>query len=162
MSIEKQIRTTLDNNPNMTLGQVLYVRYFTAILVDLVVLGLLDEYWSKVEITSFAVALMAAVLLQVLLQLSMLVEERSAQYFKKKGGTRAKVMRILSAWAILFVSKLIILWAIDVFFGNSFFFHGWFHGIVPFLVMVFAMIFAEMLVRNIFISLGHPQETEEE
>jgi len=37
-------------------NQVLFVRYFTAVLVDLVVLGLLNEYWNR-ELTSTPSAL---------------------------------------------------------------------------------------------------------
>jgi len=47
--------------------QQLFIRYFTAILIDLTVLNLFDEYWEYVEIDSFTISLLAALLLQVLL-----------------------------------------------------------------------------------------------
>jgi hypothetical protein len=135
-------------------NQVLFVRYFNAVLVDLVVLGLLNEYWNRVDIDSFSVALLAAVILQVLLKVSLALEHKVGMYFKKKSGLTAKVMRIVSAWGILFVSKLIILWAIDVAFGNSFIFHGKFHGVFPFLILIVVIIMAEKLVQKIFFALG--------
>ena len=150
-----RVLTTLPN-----LKQVLFVRYFTAILVDLIVLGLLNEYWDKIELNSFTVALLAAVLLQVLLQVSMRIEHIASGYFKKKPGTSAKVMRWVAAWVILFTSKLIILWAIDVSFGDNFVFHGIYHGVIPFLVLVIAMILAEFLLRWLYHFLGRT-ETEE-
>ena len=139
-------------------NQVLFVRYFNAVLVDLVVLGLLNEYWSRVDIDSFTVALLAAVILQVLLKVSLALEHKVGMYFKKKSGLTAKVMRIVSAWGILFISKLIILWAIDVAFGNSFIFHGKFHGVLPFLVLIIVIIIAERLLQKIFLALGPVEE----
>ena len=50
-------------------GQRLFLRYFTAILIDLVVLNLFDKYSDKVTISGFTVSLGAAVLLQILLKL---------------------------------------------------------------------------------------------
>ncbi len=44
-------------------------------------------------------------LLQILLQLPLILEEKSASYFKKKSGGSAEIMRILSVWAILFIRK---------------------------------------------------------
>jgi hypothetical protein len=139
--------------------QAIFARYFTATLIDLVVIGLLNEYWARVSVDSFTVALLAAVILQVLLKLSIALEEKSAEYFKKKSGTSARVMRFFAAWAILFVSKLIILWAIDVAFGESFIFFGSFHGLIPFLVLIVIIITAETLAQKLFMALG-PKEEE--
>lgn len=58
--------------------QRLFVRYFTAILIDLVVLNLLVEYSQNVSVDSFTTSLLAAVLLQVLLKLTIAVERRVA------------------------------------------------------------------------------------
>ena len=54
----------------ITNRQRLFVRYFTAILIDLVVLNLFVEYSDKVFVDSFTTSLLAAVLLQVLLKLT--------------------------------------------------------------------------------------------
>ncbi len=48
-------------------NQQLFLRYFTAILVDLTVLNLFEEYWAPVVIESFTISLLAALLLQALL-----------------------------------------------------------------------------------------------
>ncbi len=66
--------------------QRLFVRYFTAILIDLVVLNLFAEYSSKVSIDSFTTSLLAAVLLQILLKLTLAIEHRVAAYFETKPG----------------------------------------------------------------------------
>ncbi len=58
--------------------QRLFVRYFTATLIDLVVLGLFDQFSSKVFVHSFGIALLAAILLQILLKVTIAIEHRVA------------------------------------------------------------------------------------
>ena len=123
--------------------QRLFLRYFTAILVDLTILNLLAEYWEMVELDSFTVSLFAAVLLQVLLKLTLLIEHRISAYFKTKEGARARVLHFLLAWAVLFGSKLVILAAIDFAFGDWLRFGGPFHGVVAFIGVVVAMLVVE-------------------
>ncbi len=62
----------------------------------------------------------------------------------KKTVTLPKVMRFLSAWAILFVSKLIILEAINYAFEDHILFLGLYHGIVAFIFVVAGILLAEL------------------
>src|SRR4030095_10745896 len=99
--------------------QRLFVRYFTAILIDLVVLNLFVEYSKNVTIDSFTISLLAAILLQVLLKLTIGVEHRGARYFKPKPGGFNTFLRFFFAWVVLFGSKFVILEALTVVFGDS-------------------------------------------
>jgi hypothetical protein len=130
--------------------QRLFLRYFTAVLIDLVVLNLFVEYWSSVTIDSFTVSLFAAVVLQVLLKSTLALEHRIAAYFKSKQGGFAKFMRFFSAWLVLFGSKFVILGAIDFVFGDSVVFAGRLHGIVALIVILFAMLAAEEVVERFY------------
>ena len=76
--------------------QQLFIRYTLAVLVDLTVLNLFNEYWSFVYIEFFSISLLTAILLQFLLQVTIAIEHRVAGYFKTKTGLRAKVLRGLS------------------------------------------------------------------
>ena len=134
--------------------QQLFIRYFTAILIDLTVLNLFDEYWDYVVIESFTISLLAALLLQVLLQITLRVEHRIAAFFKAKAGAAAKVMRVLSAWAVLFGSKFLILEAINIAFGDQVLFKGPYHGIVAFIVVIVVMLTAEVIVVRLNKRLG--------
>ncbi len=134
--------------------QQLFIRYTLAVLIDLTVLGLFNEYWNYVIIDSFSIALLAAVLLQVLLKITIAIEHRIARYFKSKAGLRPKVLRLLSSWAVLFSSKLIILWAIDIACGNHVLFSGPIHGLVAFIVVVIAILVAEQIITRIYNSLA--------
>ncbi len=134
--------------------QQLFFKYTYFVLIDLTVLNLLNQYWDYVFIQSFVISLMTALLLQVLLQATLVIEHRVANYFKKMSGIKARVLRVLSTWVILFVSKLVILQAINFSFGNSVLFKGPIHGLFAFIVVVIAIIVAEQVMSWIYRSLA--------
>ncbi|MCZ4410038.1 hypothetical protein O3Q51_14545 [Cryomorphaceae bacterium 1068] len=145
---KKQIENTISNH------QQFFNRLIVAVLVDLVVLGLFNEFWELVVIDLFSIALVAALLLQVLLKLTLVIEHKVAAYFNKKSGVMPKVMRFVSAWAILFVSKLLILEVINYAFGEHVQFLGPWHGVVAFIVVVIGILVAEGIVRKIYKALA--------
>ena len=134
--------------------QRLFMRYFTATLIDLVVLNLFDEYSDKVEIHSFTISLLAAILLQVLLKLTLALEHRVAAYFKARPGGWMTFWRWFSAWLVLFGSKFVILEAIAMAFGDKVHFGGVYHGIVTLIVVIIVMLVAEELVVRLYRKLG--------
>jgi hypothetical protein len=134
--------------------QRLFVRYFTAILLDLVVLNLFVEYSGKVFVSSFTVSLLAAVVLQVLLKLTIAVEHRVAAFFKARGGGWNTFMRWFCAWLVLFGSKFVILEALAQVFGDKVRFDGIWHGILTLIVVVVVMLVAEEIIVRIYRRLG--------
>ena len=143
---------TLDQAPSIR--QRVFLRYFTAVLVDLVVLNLFVEYWEYVSADSFTITLLAAVLLQVLLKLTILLEHRLAAYFNAKQGGFAKFMRFFSAWLVLFGSKFVILEALVLAFGDNLRFGGPLHGIVALIVVVVVMLAAEAALVMFYRRMG--------
>ncbi len=135
-------------------NQALFLRYFTAILVDLVVLNLCDEYWEHVVIESFTISLFAAILLQILLKLTLALEHRVADFFNARSGAAATFFRYFSAWVILFGSKFVILAAVDLAFGDDVLFGSPLHGVVVFIAVVVIMLVAEETVARIYRRLG--------
>lgn len=135
-------------------SQRLFVRYLMAILIDLTVLNLVDEYWGLVTVGSFTVSALAAVLLQLLLQATLALEHRVAAFFKSKSGGFAKFMRFFTAWLILFGSKFVMLGVLDFAFGDDLLFTGPLHGVVAFIAVIVAMLVAEELVQRIYRRLG--------
>ena len=133
-----------------TTAQALFVRYVLAVLIDLVVLNLFDEYADNVQIDSFTISLLAAVLLQILLKLTLLLEHRIATWFKTKPGRIWTVTRFLTAWLILFGSKFVFLEAINIAFGDRVQFFGMLHGVVTLIVVLLVMILAEEAVARTY------------
>lgn len=151
--LTKEIREN-ENVGSFSKRQQLFLRYTFAVLVDLTVLNLFNEYWDYVFIEFFSISLLAAVLLQFLLQVTIAIEHRVASYFKEKSGLKAKIQRGLSTWAILFGSKLVILQAINFSFGDSVIFSGPIHGLVAFIVVVVAIIVVEQAIIKLYRSLA--------
>lgn len=126
--------------------QRLFLRYFTATLVDLVVLNLFAEYWDKVYVSSFTVSLFAAVLLQILLKLTIAAEHYVAEFFKARPGGFMKFMRWFGAWVVLFGSKFVILEALSFAFADNVRFEGRFHGLIVLIIVVVVMLLVEELI----------------
>ena len=135
-------------------SQRLFVRYLVAVLIDLTVLNLFDEFWDLVTIEPFSVSMLAAILLQVLLKATLVLEHKVAAYFNAKSGGFARFMRFFTAWLILFGSKFVMLGAIDFAFGDDVLFTGPLHGVVSFIVVVMVMLAAEELAVRIYRRLG--------
>ena len=135
-------------------AQTLFARYLLAVLIDLVVLNLFDEYSEKVEIDTFTTSLWAAILLQLLLKLTLVLEHRVAAWFKTRPGTAWTVARFLSAWLILFGSKFVILEALNIALGDSLQFFGILHGVVTLIVVLIVMILAEEVVARTYRKLA--------
>jgi len=138
----------------MNNSQRLFVRYLVAVLIDLTVLNLFDEFWELVTVDPFSVSVLAAVLLQVLLKATLALEHKVAAWFNTKSGGFARFMRFFTAWLILFGSKFVMLGAIDFAFGDDVSFAGPLHGVVSFIVVVMVMLAAEEVAVRIYRRLG--------
>jgi len=134
--------------------QFIFIRYTFAILVDLMVLNLFDEYWDYVTLSSFTISLLAAIFLQGLLQVTIKIEHYVAESFKRKEGLLFKVLRGITTWAILFISKLVMLEALEILFPKNINFTGPVHGAVAFIVVIIAIIVAEQAVIKVNKSLA--------
>ncbi len=130
--------------------QTLFIGYMLCVLMDLVVLNLYVEFWEKVVIDSFLISLLTAGVLQLQLKLVMNLEHRIASYFNAKEGIGPKVMRWFLAWVVVFGSKFVMLWIIDLVFGE----HVELGGIIPFYAVVFSIIFAELAITRIYYALA--------
>ena len=133
---------------------MLFARYFMAIVTDLIVLNLFAEYWDRVHVDGFTVSLIAAVLLQVLLQGTLMLEHAVDVRFSNHEGFGWKVLKLLCGWLILFGSKFVMLGAIAWILGDAVHFEGPLHGAGPFIGMIVVMLAAEELVTRIHRSLS--------
>jgi hypothetical protein len=135
--------------------QRLFMRYFTAILIDLVVLNLFVEYSGKVFVDSFTTSLLAAILLQLLLKLTIAFEHKVVDWFKARGGGAGMTfLKYFSMWLILFGSKFVILEVLAQTLGDKLRFDGIWHGIVTLIVVILVMLVAEELIVRLYRKLG--------
>lgn len=131
-----------------------FMRYFTAVLIDLVVLNLFAEYWDKVFVDTFTTSLLAAIVLQILLKVTIAAEHWVIGLFKGKTGGLNTFLKYFCAWLILFGSKFVILEALSMAFGKNVHFDGRWHGIVTLIVVVMVMLLAEELVVRFYRKLA--------
>ena len=134
--------------------QRLFLLFFVGTLIDLVVLGLFADFASKVYVDSFTTMLLAAIVMQILLKLTIVVEHRVLARFTGKSGAGWKALKYFTAWLILFGSKFVILEALSLAFGNSVRFTGVFHGIVWLILVAVTMVVAEELFVRLFRKLA--------
>ncbi|WOJ93619.1 hypothetical protein R0135_00280 [Congregibacter variabilis] len=129
-------------------------RYLIALLADLIVINLFAEFWSRVSIDGFSTSLIAAVLLQLLLQATLALEHRVGGWFDQRSGNLWRFLRYFSAWFILFGSKFVMLGAVDRVLGDSIHFGGAMHGVLAFIAVVAGMLIAEELVTRVYRRLA--------
>lgn len=152
------IQSIVENKPvgEVSRRQYLFLKFTYFVLLDIVVLNLLNEFWDKVFIEYFYISVLTAILLQAFLQATIAIEHRVESYFKPKPHFKHKVLSLLSRWAVLFISKLIILESISRIFGHSVTFGGieHIHGILIFITVVVAIVASEQLFATIYKSLA--------
>ena len=135
---------------SVTAAQFRFARALTEILIYVVVLNLFVEYVHAVVIESFTVSVVTAVLLWLMLGAIVRLEHRVASYFRRKRGLLPRVLRYLCVWAILFVSKFVILEVVAfVTAGGAALGH-----FIEIVAIVLALMAAEALLRWAFRRLG--------
>lgn len=134
--------------------QRFFVRYFALVMTDILVLNLFAEFWDRVHISSFSISIGAALILQVLLKLTVLLEHKVSGFFKDRKHRGARALKLLSLWLVLFGSKFVILWALGLALGDKVHFEGALHGMVPLITVIVVMMVAEVMVAKLTDFLG--------
>src|SRR5688572_7661905 len=98
--------------------------------------------------------LLAAVVLQALLKVTIVIEHKVAAFFNARPGGFNKFMRFFMAWLVLFGSKFVILEALVLAFGDRISFGGPFHGIVVLIAVVVAMLVVEAVLVKLYRSMS--------
>ena len=133
-----------------TRRQMIFFSWTKDVLIYVVVLNLFVEYVDKIVIDSFTISILTAILLKALLDVILGLEHRVAHFFEARPGKLSKFMRIMSTWLILFLSKFLILEAVDLVFGD----HVELGKFVHVLSLVIALMVAREVVQQIYVALG--------
>ncbi len=136
----------------VTTAQERFTSWTSDVLVYTVVLNLFVEYADAIVIDSFTISLFTAAVLKVLLDLLTLAEHRVSHFF----GKFNKVLGFLSMWAVLFLSKFVILEVIDVIFGD----HVSLGKFLDVVLLVLSLMIVRALVDKAYDSLGVEDQPE--
>jgi hypothetical protein len=129
--------------------QKIYQELFIGTLIYAVTLGFFNDYTNIVEARSFSTIFYAAVVLQILTMLVFLLKDKVLLSLKG----RHKALIAFCLWFIMFSSKFIFIWTIDLIFNSYVSINGFF-GIFA---VVLAATLAHKLYEKIFIMLDHSQ-----
>ena len=135
-------------------AQQVFISWTTAILLNIVVLGLFTEYADSIVIDSFTIVIFAAIVLRALLAVTLSLEHRVRNSLAGRGGAVNRVIGVVAALAILFSSKFVILEVIDIIFRD----HVDIHGFIPLVLLIITMIVTERSVQAIYDRLAHLQQ----
>jgi hypothetical protein len=134
----------------ITAAQRRFASWMTDVLVYVVVLNLFVEFADAVIIDSFTISILTAVLLKGLLDVIIGLEHRVAGFFRARSGVIYRVVRPVTTFAILFLSKFVILEAVDLVFGD----HVDLGHLLDVILLVIALMAARMGVGAIYGALG--------
>ena len=134
----------------ITRRQDLFISWSTAILLNILVLGLFDEYSDRIAIDSFTILIFTCVVLRALVEATLRLEHWARSFFWRRGGTINRVLGVVAMWAILFSSKFVILEVIDIIFRDD----VEIDGFVPLVLLITTMIVAEKAVEAASERLG--------
>lgn len=125
----------------ITKNQGRYLSWVTDVLIDIVVLNFFVEYVDTVVIDSFSISVLAALLMKLMIDAVKGLEHRVAGYFRTKEGRASRILGLVSVFSILFLSKFVILEAVNLVFGD--------HVELGHFVEVAAIIVTMLLVRGV-------------
>ena len=130
--------------------QLTFQELFIGTLIYAVVLGFLNDYTAFVEANSFSTIFFASAVLSILTYLTFALKKRIVAWLKNHHGAFFRVLTFLSVWLIMFLSKFVFVWALDLVFGSYISINGFF-GI---LIVVVLVTVVQRLAYLIFKRLG--------
>jgi hypothetical protein len=138
--------------PETTRRQRIFAEWTMDILTYVVVLNLFAEYSDRVVIDSFTISILTAILLKVLLVIIVTGKKAVWGWAKAKESRSYTMVGALGVWAILFLSKFLILEAEDLVFGD----HVELGGFVSVMVLSASLMVARELIQWVYLLLGQP------
>ncbi|MEI7690652.1 MAG: hypothetical protein WCI63_03440 [bacterium] len=101
----------LNNKHKLTLFHELLL----SVLLYSVVLGFFNDYTNIISTQSYSTTFLTALALSLLIYPTFMLKSFLVRYFKERNQ---KVALVMTVWAVLFVSKFVFLWILDLIFGN--------------------------------------------
>jgi hypothetical protein len=135
-----------------TRPQRIFAEWTMDVLTYVTVINLFAEYLDVVEIDSFTISILTAVVLKVLLTVIVTGKKRLWNWAQAKNSRAYTVFGGLGVWAILFLSKFVILEVEDFIFGDR----VELGGFVVVMVLSAALMAAREAIERTYLLLGRP------
>ncbi len=137
-------------NNAFTSSQLLFQEIFIGTLIYVAVLGLINDYTSIVYAKSFSTIFFASIVLEILTYLAFKLKGQIIAWLKGRQGAVYRILMLFCVWLVMFLSKFVFIWVLDLMFGSYINIHGFF-GI---LAIVLCVTIIHKLAYYIFKKLG--------
>jgi hypothetical protein len=122
------------------------------LFVYVVVLNLAIEYVPSVISEGFTLSLLTAALLKIALELVILLKGRIVARWRAATSSRARLAAAVALWVVAAGSKLVVLWLVDLVFGDSVSLGGF----IPVTVLVVVLLVSRAGVRRMLDGVPTP------
>lgn len=140
----------INESRSFTSRQLLFKELFVGTLIYAVVLGFFDDHTSIVEARSFTYVFLAAIVLEVLTCAALAAKDAIVGHLRHRDSRRATALMAFGVWFVMFASKFVFIWAIDLVLGDDVDINGFFGIFVVALVVTVA----HRLADWVFVLLG--------
>ncbi len=130
--------------------QIIFKEIFIGTLIYAVVLGFFNDYTSIVHAKSFSTIFYAAIVLEILTFFAFMLKNKIIYFLKHREGLIYTILMFFFVWLVMFLSKFIFIWVIDVVFQDNINIYGFF-GI---LFIVLCVTITHKLADSVFRKLG--------
>lgn len=135
--------------------QELFLELFVGTLLYAVVLGFYNDYTSLVYAKSFSTIFFAAAVLEALTYMALRLKGNIVRWLKRHEGFGYRLLTFLCVWFVMFTSKFVFVWVLDLIFGSYIAITGFF-GI---LLVVASVTILQKLAETALRMLGKPNKT---
>jgi hypothetical protein len=136
--------------------QLLFKELFVGTLIYAVVLGFFDDHTSIVEAQSYTHVFLAAIVLEVLTCAALAVKDAIIGRLRHRDASGTIALMVFGVWFVMFTSKFVFIWAIDLVFGDAVDINGFFGIFVVALVVTVV----HRLADWVFVRLGRPPTSD--
>jgi Na+/proline symporter len=155
---ERAAYSALINEPRaFTSKQILFKEIFVGTLIYAVVLGFFDDHSSIVEARSYTYVFLAAIVLEMLTRVAFAAKDAIVVRLRHRDTRRATALMVFGVWFVMFTSKFVFIWAIDLVFRDAVNVNGFF-GIF---LVVLTVTVVHRLASWVFIRLGQSSLPDE-
>lgn len=130
--------------------QLIFQEIFIGTLIYAVVLGFFNDYTSIVSAKSFSTIFFASIVLEILTYLAFRLKSWIVAKLRGRDGIIYRLLMFFCVWLVMFLSKFVFIWMLDLFFGSYISVNGFF-GI---LLVVLCVTIIHKLAYKVFKKLG--------
>lgn len=134
----------------VTKKQLIYKEMLVGTLIYAVVLGFYNDYTDIFYAKSFSTIFLTALVMQILTFATFAFKDVVVNWLKGREGFIYKFAMFFCVWLIMFLSKFVFLWVIDILFGYNVNISGFF-GLLAIIISVTLL---DKLASFAFIRLG--------